>query len=481
MTLYDQPTDLSPDELAAIIFPPLDAMPKHRRACHITYPACLNGGDVPAALLRGTLVQLGAKDLTLTTAPDEMAVKTRKSVGIQIRVLRAETSVDWNEFSKGPIKHLKAVMGLGENLLSVWGTAFSRLGKPCKASDSDVYSCHMLISHDAAEATFKVSGPQCLITPADPTTASSFKPLWIPAGKAEAQLLCDTLKEALGLVQGKKGWGVRLRKEDFAAVRSRLFPDAPSIAHDDMSQHTHQWVLSPTPRGATRDDVQEWVSKHCDWPWDAKVRRQLGPTKWLLLAKEGPKTQLVQAAHSHMILQPFRPHQLERRPSAMSSFIAGDRSVFQATGPMLQASAMLAPIQGSSIPGQSFSPAPAGQNQTLLEETERKFTQLLKEHEQSTKQALQKQAEETKQCLEEQNKKIQASHQNHENRLDKIAQDMAEDRRSHDARMTSIQTDMQTNFDRLFQEMRRFSADHAKRSPAEPSPEERDGKQPKKS
>lgn len=74
----------------------------------------------------------------------------------------------------------------------------------------------------------------------------------------------------------KSSWGIRVRKSDFASTFEALKPGETQPVYVQIN---HMAKLSPTPTGASYEDVVQWIQKQ---GWDAKPVRPLGATQWMV-------------------------------------------------------------------------------------------------------------------------------------------------------------------------------------------------------
>ena len=131
----------------------------------------------------------------------------------------------------------------------------------------------------------------------------SFGILWIPGSLAEVQTSHDKHPDAVGVVRSRKGFGIRFPKDSLAVAKQAINPGVPF--HPATSQGVDPNLLfkiSPTPLGAGRDDVQDYLNKQPEL-LDPKVIRQIGPKGWLVAFSKTPGRLFFFSGGSHIILQ----------------------------------------------------------------------------------------------------------------------------------------------------------------------------------
>ena len=145
----------------------------------------------------------------------------------------------------------------------------------------------------------------CQASPAGCHRYSTLRPIWTPQLDRQSALVASSkLATSLGLCRSRKHIGIRVLHADYEAARQVLHL-ALHLRHFIGSGEGVDFRVSPTPLGATRADVQAYLSKALSCK--AHVRHQLSSQAWLVTTKRKPDNLLLHCASCFVLLEEWRP------------------------------------------------------------------------------------------------------------------------------------------------------------------------------
>ena len=139
----------------------------------------------------------------------------------------------------------------------------------------------------------------------DQTAFTRYRPIWIAGSLETVRIAHAKLAGACGLVRTRRGFGIRVENSQYEHCRRSLLPDEPQTPHLGRDSELWHYKLSPTPVGATSEDILKFTVGN--FP-DVKstVKRQLGPRAWLISFAAPIDKEYLQSREGFLVLQPWQ-------------------------------------------------------------------------------------------------------------------------------------------------------------------------------
>ncbi|CAE7614798.1 unnamed protein product [Symbiodinium sp. CCMP2592] len=474
----DVPRPISPDEISAIVFPPLGPLdtPKDWNIQTVDFPATLTGTKEMPTLLKGSLCHFGAKTISLEKPSDDKAFQVKDAASVLVEIDKEDSEGEWQNVLVNPLQYVTNRVSPVATVFSHWGARFwtGRSRTPSQ-SQASRYSVNLLIARTSFHAALRLSGNGLWISPrAGQPEFAKYKPIWVPGTLADLTIKHDKIPDGAGMVKSKKGFAIRVPTSSFEKHRAALLPGVSFPTPSDASNPGHAYKLSPAPLGATKDDVSDFL-QHYVSDNHHRVIKQLGPKAWLVSFNDPVKHHYLCTNAGFIILQPWITS--SQRDPLHGAIVVGSANVVREAVSHI---GLTSQIKGSTVcPVTAVSvaprPPPEGPIQERLAATEKKFHDLLEaqkaefhtlltETKENQASALQEVKDDTKQQLQE----IRAEAQNTKQDLQQL---ITKNQAEATSQTKKIQESMDSGFQQLMQEMRRFRVSEAKRL-ASPSPDE---------
>ena len=276
------------------------------------------------------------------------------------------------------------------------------------------------------------------------------------------------LEYTAGTIKGERGFAVRVARDKVEETKQSLFPGQPIQPFFDPYDQVCLYKVSPTPLGATHDDVTTFL-KGALKNYTVQVRKQVGPTSWLIAVNNKIQEDFISTNQGYLVLQEWKPGR-NQNPFRNAVVVGNPRVLKKATESIGNL-----PQRTTSDMAETTTPAvrppPQGPVQQLLQvtnkETEEKLMAIIQENKRDTEgqlQALRKQMDENKTSNGMAIESIKQQQREHQQSLERVEQ--ATKTQAH-----SIEQQMTEQFAALFKELRGMKGiPEGKRSPA-PSPE----------
>ena len=466
----------SPDELTVVVWPPSPEMCEDIPHENVVFPARVYSNSSSVTLLRGVAYHLGAKRITLRhEASNEFTTKRAVSLLVELE----EELVDkptWERISDKPMEFVQTTLGKSVNIMSTWGTRYwNKMGKISPPKEACRVTTNVLVEPEVLHQVLKTSGTSWWISPRQGQEVyHDFRPLWIRGSLADCRRKHDTLMHATGIIKGQKGFAVRIPTEHLDEAKKVLYPGQSLQPTLDPKEIVQMYKVSPTPVGATQEDVSSFLRRALPM-YTIQVRRQVGPTSWLIAVNGTIDKDFVPMKEGHLVLQPWRSGR--NVDSFRQAVLVGNPKVLRRASEAVTFAGAIPPGDVvESLPNPR--PPPQGPVQQLVteskRETEDRFTALFLEHKKQTEgkiEALQKKMEESKAKNDEAIAELRTSQQGHQEALERVEQ-------SGRVQSKALETQMADQFATLLREIRGMKGvPEGKRSPA-PSP---DASEPSKS
>ena len=355
----------SPDELTVIVWPPSPELLEDIPHECVVFPARVHSNSSSVTLLRGRAYHLGAKRITLRQeASNEFTTKQAVSLLVELE----EELVDkptWDRVCPKPLEFIQSTLGKTANVLSTWGTRYwSREGKLSNPKECCRITTNILVQPEVLHSILKTSG----------------RPLWIRGSLADCRRKQDTLMHAAGIVKGNRGFAVRIPTEHLDEAKKVLYPGQPWQPTLDPKESVQMYKVSPTPVGATQADVSSFLRRAL--PADTiQVRRQVGPTSWLIAVNGTIEQDFVAMKEGYLVLQEWRSGR--NVDSFRHAVLVGNPRVLRKASEAVSFAGGFVPGEPSEITP-NLRPPPQGPVQQLVadckKETEDRITTLKSRH-----------------------------------------------------------------------------------------------------
>lgn len=199
----------------------------------------------------------------------------------------------WEELIGAPVKVCFELLAQAGCKLVLpwppWGRSWrNALGKSTP-SLSESFQVHIRVPWKDKDDVFKASGFNGIYTAPkteDHSIDPSYAIVWLDGTVADLKVKAATCHEHCGLVKlvksrGKKvSRGIRFPHELFAKYHEIL---KPGIVVPKPMQCNHFAKLTPTPIGASQEEVQAWLTEVA---WEARPIKPLGSRSWLIGAAD---------------------------------------------------------------------------------------------------------------------------------------------------------------------------------------------------
>ena len=369
----DTATPLSVDELSVIIFPPLattDPLPASWGTPEVVeFPARVSnpqGANLPriedtTALLRGSLIHLGTKKITLAGRNTLVDFPEHDSVSMIVEIYQKDMGqTQWETAIKDLPTYVSHTLSPA-TLQSNWGTRyFGPDGKVTEKSKSVKAALNILVTSSEVQPILRLSGPLLWVSPrVGQKEFARYKPIWLNETSLHAaQVQHDKISKAYGLVRSRRDLGIRVLISDFEQLRKVVHPTKAFMPALGPTEDVTLYKLSPTPIGATAEDVSNFLTTQAKL--SGVARKQLNAKAWLV-AVVGKAPSYLQTKAGFVIFQQWKQW---RTPSTVQeATVVGPRSLqwAQPAGSVPKPQSTLPPqVQGNR-------PDPQGPVQNLLD------------------------------------------------------------------------------------------------------------------
>lgn len=318
-------TTLSKDELGILVLgPDLPCVTKLKHQA-ITIP-CRDPQQVPV-ILSGILVQLGEKDI-VPAAKQTDVVPLNKSHVVSLTMWKEDWGIEqWNGLLRQTNSTIRDILGdlaTYDNIPSIWGRSLRKKGKAVPPADAESIQVHCAVLDAALPLLLSQSGFNSIFaTPKSHDHRiddSAFRVIWVPGTLPHVTSIASGSTSCLGLVKGKKTYGLRFRTEHFADAWDQINPGVPQPDHNGGSQI---YRLEPLPYGCTGETIAKWSQQI---GWSLKPLKGLGPKGWLIATNEKPPPGVLQFNGSPVLAQFLPPKQ---SVSSHRTILAGPKPKMQ--------------------------------------------------------------------------------------------------------------------------------------------------------
>ena len=318
------PQAISSDELAVIVVGncPVE---NSKHCCRVDLPVFNRSGH--PLLLDCCMHQLGSKHLKIPSLKKgDLDVVDTAVIAFTVFKDEVEACV-WSRMTKSPIRTIFEILHSIDVQLQLpvppWGRSWRSVKGQSSPDQADSFQCHARIETKKRNEILKVSGQVGLyVTPKDhqKNVDADFGIIWLDLPLEQLKVTASTFHKGLGLVKvvkskvAKVSRGLRVSSMDFQDAFKHFKPshDIPEVVNVVVVAK-----LSPTPVGASMDDIKKWIKLI---GWKAKPMRPIKPDTWLLGFEEKIEDQFIKWGESTMLLT-WLP---DRKDLKKQVVIAGD-------------------------------------------------------------------------------------------------------------------------------------------------------------
>ena len=282
-------TPISPDELAVLVLGhvSLDTKLKFQ---HIQFKAFQKGAGI--LLLKGTLIQLGSKDIHMPEGPTTKIACPNTSVATFTAFQDHFPETVWQDIVASPAKTMLSLFegeARKQAILGVWGHSYQRDGKSTKPHQASSIQFHARIVTSRLTELLRQSGwnhifmvPKHDSSDAQPLPDQQYNVLWTGQAFAETQVIAKGIQATLGLVRSKGSFGIRVSSDSFAEAWKKVHPhkDQPSA----VKIH-YVFRAQNMPQNITVVEVRQWLEA---LKWEAKPMKRIAQSTWLIGASKAP-------------------------------------------------------------------------------------------------------------------------------------------------------------------------------------------------
>ena len=287
---------LSPDALAAFVVgsPDITTNYPHEQLC---LPA-RDSYNRPM-LLSGVLIQFGQDQVVFAPKKDHKPVSEEHQL-VAVTTWKDETSEEhWNDVLNNPIRAFTQYFTDGKHkeiFLATWGVSYQAGFKQAKRHDAESVQFHATVAKENLQTLLRHSGLRgTYITPKcqEGGTPQDWRVIWLPLSikrpeaHSEATKQMAKLDETCGLVRSKDNYGIRVKKDDYAASFRIVKPDQPV---PDAIQGKTVFKITPFPLGMTVGALKDWMH---DIKWQGFPIKPVGPQAWLFASDCEPPSAFV--------------------------------------------------------------------------------------------------------------------------------------------------------------------------------------------
>jgi hypothetical protein len=204
----------------------------------------------------------------------------------------------------------------GNNLLAVWSVKAWMNNKVVHHNQADHWHGYFRVADCLLPQVLVRSGAAGIFL--NPKTADRkhdprYTTIALPAKQlSEVTAKADACPKALGVVKMGESFAIRCRREDAAGIRTQLLPESAFVETAAFPQEGNLYVAKNVPQVGREELTQALQTTG----WDATAVKPQGMDRWILAAKEDPKSGHVVVNGSIMIVERLHK-QVESTPITM--------------------------------------------------------------------------------------------------------------------------------------------------------------------
>eukprot|EP00438_Fugacium_kawagutii_P013168 Skav223274 [mRNA] locus=scaffold3424:172965:177320:+ [translate_table: standard] len=278
-----------------------------------------NGGIL---LLRGTLYQLGAKEVTQIEGKVTNIACPSTSVVTFTAYADEFNDMYWKDLTNSPGKCMLDAFDQEtrrQAVIGIWGHSFQKMGKPAKPHDCDSVQIHARVITSKLQALLRQSGWNSIymVPKGDDQNHRSmpdtqYAVIWTAQPKQETMVTAKEIQASLGLVRNRNSVGIRVAHGSFEEAWKKIHPskDMPSSV-----QVQKVFRAQNLPSNITIVEIRQWLE---NIGWKAKPMKKLSHSIWLIGADgDPPQTSLVLNDNVILLTQQMK------KPEAITPILAG--------------------------------------------------------------------------------------------------------------------------------------------------------------
>eukprot|EP00438_Fugacium_kawagutii_P029357 Skav203292 [mRNA] locus=scaffold5484:132792:137099:+ [translate_table: standard] len=285
------PNTISADELAVLLVGHVD-VPTGLKFKHVQFRAHQPNGNT--LLLRGTLYQLGAKEISV----DEGTVTKIQCPSTSVATFTAYSDefpdMAWKDLVNSPGKVMLDLFDettRKQSILNIWGHSFQKAGKPCRPHEADSVQIHARVLSSALNQLLGQSGWNCIyMVPKNDNKDNRTVPdaqyavVWTGCTKQETMLQAKGIQATLGLVRNRNSVGIRVAHDTFLDSWRKIHPDraAPSTI-----QVQKVYRAQNLPCNITVVELRKWLETI---KWSAKPLKKVAYNACFIGAEAEPSS-----------------------------------------------------------------------------------------------------------------------------------------------------------------------------------------------
>ena len=379
---------------------------------------------------------------------------TRDAVSMMVEVHKADTTpANWTVAIANLPDYCKQFLNPDVTVLSHWGTRFwGPQGRPSDKAISVKATINILVDDKEAPQALRKSGGDIWLSPrAGQPLFEKLRPIWLNMDLPQAQVTHDKLEAAYGLTRTKRGIAVRVDASQFESTRQALFPGRDFPPQVGKPSEIFHFRLSPTPLGATPQDINDFLAKYVP-TIEGAARKQISPKAWMVALNAHPPETYLQTDVGFVIFEKWVQGQ-KPDPIKEAVLVGNAAALRRATSSAEGPSPPNLPQVAQSGQPQANRPPPQGPVQAMIDnrvqQVENKFAAML---------------EAQKQTMDTQIQALKESQ-------DKLASDFQSERQSVQTSIAQLQkstkdqtTTMESGFNRIFAQLDKLSRKEFKRN-----------------
>lgn len=273
-------------------------------------------------LLRGTLFQLGAKQITMVEGKSTRIACPNTSVATFTAHADEFSSTIWSELVASPGKFMLDSFDPDtrrQAVLGIWGHSYQLKGKRSKPAECDSVQFHARILTGNLAALLRQSGwnsvymvPKCDGQDRSGMPDTQYAVIWTGQPKQETMVAAKEIQATLGLVRNRTSIGIRVDTTSFESAWKKIHPkrEVPTSVRVQ-----NLFKAQNLPNNITIIELRKWLESI---QWVAKPLKKLTHTSWLL-GSDGAPPQLTYVFNDNVVLLT----QMERKQGAQTPVLAG--------------------------------------------------------------------------------------------------------------------------------------------------------------
>ena len=328
------PAHISPYECAAVVIG--DELEHAGRfpCSQVTFVA--QHATAGKVLLKGSLINFGAKVIVARKAPREFALSTQNLKVITFEV-RSSHCPSWQNIKHNPIRHMwRSLSKVQSKVLTTWARRYFNGKKQVAPADATSFHCFARVLAEDMRMILAQSGVEGIfITPKEEQglAAGSYRVVWLEFDALDKALaLAQTQPNVLGVVKGRGNLGLRVDVDSYISVRQSL---DPTWSNDKKLRYSvrviKKYIMAPVPAATDKGWLQGVLDEFC---WSALPLRQMGGQSWLIGAEDAPPHDTITISGAVALITEYQPNKSQKMQN--SAVLAAPPSIRKALDKQIQ-------------------------------------------------------------------------------------------------------------------------------------------------